>query len=157
MTAKAFVGLAYLSDVDVPAANSRKPRQHIGVTGALELWLNIGHDAWASLDVAYADTRETLAVRSRLGYRVLPTLSLGIETALNRSDLAGQVQIEPGADQPLANGRLGAFARYEWFGGEISASGGLSADMAGTIKPDNPDDSLHRPAIYGTVNWILQF
>ena len=54
----------------------------------------------------------------------------------------------------IGNARIGAFVRYEWFGGEISASGGLAGDISG----DHGNlDLLQRPAAYGTLNWIIQF
>jgi hypothetical protein len=154
LTAKAFVGWAYLSDLDVISANDRRTRIKHGLKGALELWLNLGESGWTSLDVSFADTRDTASVRSRLGYRILPTVSLGVETAMNHTNLAGQVQIEPGNRPPIGNGRVGAFARYEWFGGEISASAGVAGDVPADVETSVV---VQTPSVYGTVNWILQF
>lgn len=154
LTAKAFIGWAILTDLDVPSANVRIPKFQNGVKGALELWLNLGPNAWTSLDLNYADTRETWSVRSRVGYRVLPTVSLGVEGVINHANLAGQVQINSKTPQPLGNIRVGAFARYEWFGGEISASGGLTGDTGEDL---GSTDLLRKPSAYGTVNWITQF
>ena len=154
LTAKAFVGWAMLSDLDVPSATVRKAKFTTGFKTALELWLNLGSQGWTSLDVAYADTRETWSVRSRVGYRVLPTVSLGLEDIVNHSSLTGQVQINRSSDRLIGNARVGAFARYEWFGGEISASGGLTGDIQGDL---GNIDLLQHPAAYGTLNWIIQF
>ena len=41
--------------------------------------------------------------------------------------------------------RIGGFARYEWVGGEVSASGGFSTDLVKRYDP------------YVTVNYIHQF
>ena len=43
------------------------------------------------------------------------------------------------------SGRGGGFARYEWLGGEMSVSGGISGDIE---RPRNP---------YGTVMYLMRF
>ena len=154
LTAKAFAGWAILSDLDVPSATVRKARFNTGFKTALELWLNLGSQAWTSLDLAYADTRQTWSIRSRIGYRMLPTVSVGLEGIVNHSSLVGQVQINKVTEQLAGNARVGAFVRYEWFGGEISASGGLTGDINGDL---GNLDLLQRPSPYGTLNWIIQF
>lgn len=155
LTAKAFLGYAFLSqDFEVPAARLRTTRVDAGLKGALELWLNIGKDGWASLDANYADTRATWSVRSRFGYRVLPTLSVGPEAIFNHTDLTGEVEASTGASFK-GNPRIGAFVRYEWFGGEISASGGYSGDWIEQSR--GTTDVLHDPQLYGTLNLIVQF
>jgi hypothetical protein len=154
LTAKVFAGAAMLGDLTVLSAKSQRPQTSLGVKGAVELWLNLGDDAFTSLDVTYADTRNTASLRSRTGYRILPTVSVGAEVAINHSNLAGQVQIVAGAPRELGNVRLGGFARYEWFGGEVSASVGLTGDVAEDLVLDN---ALKRPQAYGTANWIVQF
>lgn len=157
LTAKGFVGWALLSDIDVPSAHVRTTRLHDGVKGAVELWLNIGPQAWTSLDLNYADTRDTWSLRSRLGVRVLPTVSVGVEGTVNHASLAGQVQVNTAAPELLGNTRAGAFVRYEWFGGEISASGGLTGELTRSRTETNNIDLLHRPSAYGTLNFIVQF
>lgn len=74
----------------------------------------------------------TFSVRSRYGYRVLRTLSVGPEAGIN-------------GNNEHINGRAGLFARYDWAGGEISVSAGVSGDIA---EPANP---------YGTVNFMRRF
>jgi hypothetical protein len=49
----------------------------------------------------------------------------------------------------LSESRGGAFLRYEWDGGEISAAGGLSGDFSGVASGEADP--------YATVNWITQF
>jgi Cellulose biosynthesis protein BcsS len=154
LTAKVFFGLAMLKDLDVPAANVRRQRFQTGFKTALELWLNLGSQGWTSFDVSYADTRETASVRSRLGYRVLPTVSVGAEGVLNHASLKGQVQIDAASDRVVGNIRTGLFVRYEWFGGEISASGGITGDIRESL---DEIDLLKRPSAYGTLNLIVQF
>jgi hypothetical protein len=154
LTAKAFFGWAVLKDLDVPSARVRTQRFQTGFKAALELWLNLGSQAWTSLDVSYADTRETASIRSRTGYRILPTVSAGVEAVLNHASLKGQVQIDATSDRVVGNARTGLFVRYEWFGGEISASGGVTGDIRESL---DEIDLLKRPSAYGTLNLIVQF
>ena len=157
LTAKAFFGWALLNEqFVVPAASRSTALADDGAKGAVELWLNLGSEAWTSLDANYADTRQTWSVRSRTGYRVLPTLSTGVEAIFNHTDITGQVQ-QSAAARFQGNTRVGGFVRYEWFGGEISASGGLSGDWIEGQGKAGGTDLLHAPEVYGTVNWIVQF
>jgi len=148
LTAKAFVGYAGLQ-TDLRSKDQRRHETVSGLKGALELWLNIGSDAWASVDLSYAETRETASVRMRLGYRVIPTISVGPELVVNHAKMFDTVQ-----EQRVNEGRLGLFARYEWFGGEISGSAGVSGDAGSTLEET---DLLRAAAAYGTINWIVQF
>jgi hypothetical protein len=157
LTAKGFVGWAVLSDIDVPSAQVRRAAIHDGIKGAVELWLNLGSQAWTSLDLNYADTRDTWSVRSRTGYRILPTVSAGVELNVNHANLAGQVQVNAAAPELMGTTRAGGFVRYEWFGGEISASGGLTGELTRSRSDPTAIDPLHRPSAYGTLNFIMQF
>jgi hypothetical protein len=157
LTAKAFVGAAFLkNDFAASARGFSRSEMDYGVKGAIELWLNMGPTAWGSLDVSYADTRATFSARARAGYRVLPAISIGVEGILNRSDLTGQVQ---GNDEFRLHGntRTGVFVRAEWFGGEVSASGGISGDLLEDKGNGGQFDVLHQPKTYGTLNWIVQY
>jgi len=148
LTAKAFVGYAGLQ-TEWRSNAQRRHETVSGLKGALELWLNIGSDAWASADLSYADTRDTASVRVRAGYRVIPTISVGPELVVNHAKMYDTVQ-----EQRVNEGRLGLFARYEWFGGEISGSAGVSADVGSNLEET---DLLRAAAAYGTINWIVQF
>lgn len=133
LTAKAFVGAAYISHSIGPFdPDNEVQTAEWGVKGGVELWLNIGETAWTSLDSSYTTAHDTFSVRSRFGYRVLPTLSIGPEAGIN-------------GNAEDTSGRGGLFARYDYLGGEISASGGVSGDIA---DPANP---------YATVNWMTRF
>jgi hypothetical protein len=155
LTAKIFAGWALLDQTfKVPSLGFGGQRIVNGPKGALELWLNLGDRAWTSLDVGYADTRATWSARSRTGYRVLPTLSVGFEAAFNRTDLTGEVEISKKFTIE-GNNRLGGFARYEWFGGEISASGGVGGDWID--HSNGATNLLHKPSAYGTLNVIKQY
>lgn len=155
LTAKAFVGVSLsghtvtdlVQPLGIPVAPDEAPihGQEIGIKTALELWLNIGSRAWSSLDLTWTQAHDTYAARFRAAWRAWPTVSLGVEAIVNgdrRHDI-GRLVAEP--DLAHVEKRGGAFARYEWFGGEISLAGGISAA---------PDDGL-KP--YATLNWITQF
>lgn len=157
LTAKAFVGAAFLKNDYAASAHGFSRSELIyGAKGAVELWLNMGPSGWGSFDVSFADTRATFSARARAGYRVLPSISIGVEGILNRSDLTGQVQ---GSDEFRLHGntRAGVFVRAEWFGGEVSASGGVSGDVVETTGQGGQLDLLHQPTTYGTLNWIVQY
>lgn len=144
LTAKAFAGYAALQ-TEQNAPGYRSAELRTGFKGALELWLNIGTEAWASADVSYADTRQAASARVRAGYRLVPTLSVGAEAVLNHANMFDTVY-----NRTVNDGRAGLFARYEWFGGEISASGGVATEV-------QQSDPLRGTSAYGTVNWIVQF
>lgn len=141
LTAKVFVGAAYLDHQIGP----RDPVNQVqgaawGIKSGVELWLNMGANAWGSLDLNYTTAHDTFAARSRFGYRVLPTVSLGPEFGVN-----GHFKSHRDGDLQYARGRAGAFARYEWAGGEVSASGGVTANIDEDITP------------YLTVNWMTRY
>jgi hypothetical protein len=143
VTVKAFAGLAvaqYRLEPDDPETTIRGPG--VGAKGALETWWTITDRAWSSLDVSWSTLHDSYAARARLGWRFLPAVSAGLEAgaAGNReSDIA----------------RAGGFIRYEWTGGEISASGGLSSDRlwqgAGRASLTQSN------APFATVSWLARF
>jgi len=141
LTAKVFIGAAYSSHQIGPKDPDNKVQgAEWGVKGGVELWLNLGEDAWASVDYFYSTAHDTYSGRARFGYRVLPTLSIGPEAGIN-----GHIQNSGGDDLAYSRGRAGVFARYEWAGGEISGSGGISADIDEDTTP------------YVTLNWMSRF
>jgi len=155
LTAKVFGGWSFLDDtITVPFYGARGIHSASGMKGALELWLNLGAKGWTSLDANYADTQQTWSVRSRVGYRVLPTVSIGAEGVFNAIDRNGLVAQSVPVASAVGDLRVGGFVRYEWFGGEISASGGVSSFEEVGAKAT---DLLHDPAIYGTLNFIVQY
>jgi hypothetical protein len=128
----------------------------------MQLWLNIGDEAWASLDVAASDAHDTRSLRTRFGYRIVPTLSLGLEGKINvdaqgdcelgnDSSKACRGQYKESDDVTLLSySRAGVFARYEWATGEISVS-------AGALGRGFIHDAASDPTPYVTVNWLTQF
>lgn len=137
LTAKAFAGASMVShDFGKQISDNAVQGMAFGATGGLEFWLNLGNSGWTSLDLLYTTAHGTGSTRWRGGWRVLPTLSIGPEVRYDRND-------EGDAS------RVGAFARYDWFGGEIS----VSAGYAGTITDVAGDDL--QP--YATINLLSQF
>lgn len=153
LTAKAFVGIASLThDVD-PGVTSALAviGEDYGAKGALELWLNLGSSAWASLDASWTAAHETYGARLRAGHRFTPALSAGLEAALNGHAVeTGATNLLP-HERPKPSGRAGLFARYEWSGGEVSLSAGLAGNTFEVADDLELDDG------YATVNWLTRY
>ncbi len=158
LTAKAFAGISAIDHVitpgdPIPSGGLLTQGLDYGVKGALELWLNLGSEAWTSLDTSWTSAHQTYAGRWRLGYRVLPTVSLGLEAGINGNALRGQRLLEDGSlrEALRPQTRAGLFARYEWNGGEISISGGVANSAYDFGRTDGFDE------LYGTANWLMRF
>lgn len=162
LTTKAFAGIAAI-DHSLHAAgtvhvatDNLNPAvgQEYGFKGSLELWLNLGSDAWTSLDLSYTTAHQSYAGRWRLGYRILPTVSVGMEAGVNGNHLDYIEETSPGnvrRRHVSPQARAGLFARYEWHSGEISLSGGLAN---GAYEFGGVDGFDH---VYGTLNWLTRF
>ena len=154
-TFKAFVGVAliehHLGTIKCANANCGLDRgagselvhgSDWGPKASFEIWLNIGSDAFASFDASYTTAHETFSSHTRLGYRVLPNISAGLEAAVNsnaRNNFLGQNS---------ADYRGGAFVRYEWSTGEVAASAGFTTGDIGNVSENS---------LYGTLNWATHF
>ncbi|HPG89460.1 MAG TPA: cellulose biosynthesis protein BcsS [Hyphomicrobium sp.] len=137
LTAKAFAGASMVShSFGNQISDNAVQGMAFGATGGLEFWLNLGNDGWTSLDLLYTTAHGTGSARWRAGWRVIPTLSIGPEVRHDRND-------EGDAS------RVGAFARYDWVGGEISVAAGISGTIA-----DVKGDELQP---YATLNLLTQF
>lgn len=137
LTAKAFVGATFIShSFSQRDPNNAVVGQDVGVKGVVELWLNLGPNAWTSLDLSYTTAHDTSSARWRAGWRVLPHLSIGPEARFD------------GNAETYA-GRGGLFARYDWNGGEISLAGGVAGSVASHLTEDL--------APYATINLLLQY
>lgn len=168
LTAKAFVGASVIGHEIELGDEVVGFGDEVGVKGVVELWLNIGERGWGSLDMWWSSAHDTRAARARLGYRVWPQLSIGLEAGLNvdaegecritgkKSAGCGHVVISDTGmvERDLARaklldyGRAGAFVRYEWGWSELSVSAGVLKDTF-----SDKDDV----APYVTVNWLAQF
>lgn len=145
LTAKAFAGVSIIThDVEpaglfaLPDTENEVQGSELGVKGVVELWLDTGSWNWNSFDVGYTEAHETGSARMRNGFRLYPQFSAGAETILDMNAEHRQ-------------GRAGLFLRYEWRGGEVSASGGVSGDLP------NPETLEFPTSPYGAVNWISHF
>lgn len=137
LTAKAFVGLIGIEHDVAPFDPDNPVRgQKLGPKIATELWLNMGTDAWSSLDLSWTTAFNTAAARLRTGYRIYDDVSLGVEGGINAND--------QGEDA-----RIGLFTRYAWDGGEISVASGFSGRFLEDAQ------ALRDP--YVTANWLTQF
>ena len=136
------VTLKALGGVTVTDRHARDPQlalegTDLGGKGVLEAWWTITDQAWASADVSWSSAQMDYGSRVRLGWRLWPELSAGLEggsTGTWERDIA----------------RVGAFLRYEWIVGEVSISGGLAAEGSGTERggPSGP---------FGTVSLLTRF
>lgn len=124
-TARMPVVLA--ADVDHPTLGSR-----MGLKLAVETWYSFGNWGYLQLDGSWTSISLKLNARGRGGYRLTPGLSIGPEVAAFGND-------------DHISGRLGAFARYEWTGGEVSVSAGVAGD----------GDAVSGP--YGSLGVSLRF
>ena len=114
VTLKAFAGVAYL-DHNINDVEAAVRGAAWGGKAVLEAWWTITDQAWASADLAWGSLHTSYGSRLRLGWRLLPELSVGPEAGA-----AGNID----GDRI----RAGGFVRYEWTRGEVSFSGGVTHD-----------------------------
>lgn len=158
LTAKAFVGVTQIDHAIAPVdPGNRVNGSQFGVKGTVELWLDIADDWYASLDGSYTTAHETRNARLRIGHRLQPNFSIGLEARLNQ-DAQADFKLSDEEDavfrqEPLDYALIGVFGRYEWSMGEVSASIGLNAsDVETTISNGDSD-----PTVYGTINTLFRF
>ncbi len=142
-TVKLFGGLAFANH-----ATWEGPYAHSGGKGVLETWWTISDRAWASADVAVSSTRinppsNDYGSRVRLGWRLWPELSVGLE-----GGAGGPIDATPA---PPDTARIGGFLRYEWAAGEVSVSGGLA------FKEPVPGVHDDGPGAFATVSLLTRF
>ena len=138
LTLKLYAGaVAARHAIDPFDAEAEVQGPGVGGKVAVETWWTISDMAWSSLDVSYATLHESYAGRLRLGWRVVPVLSAGVEAAAD-GNIDGR------------SGRIGGFLRYEWAQGEVSASGGLMTDWADIERIDARGG-------YATISWLNRF
>lgn len=86
-----------------------------GFKGALESWLDLDNKAFLQTDLSWSQPFEAYGSRIRAGWRLTPALSTGLEAGAH-----GNANHDAG--------RIGAFLRFEWTAGEISASVGAAGN-----------------------------
>ncbi len=137
LTAKAFVGATAIEH-DISPNDPENPVSGLayGPKAVGELWLNMGANAWSSVDANWTSAHQTYAGRVRTGYRILEGVSLGAEARVDGNAL----------DKDM---RGGLFVRYEWVGGEVSLAGGVAGRFL-----ENATDMTDP---YVTLNWLMQY
>jgi hypothetical protein len=136
VTLKAFAGLTAV-DHRSDEPTSLPVGIEVGGKGVAEVWWNVSDRLWTSADLSWSSTPSIYGGRLRLGWRLWPELSSGLE-----GGAAGT------ADGDIA--RVGGFLRYEWATGEVSLSGGLAMD--------GPNSDWEGPAgPFGTVSVLTRF
>lgn len=104
---------------------------------ALEAWWNVTDQAWLSTDVSWSSLDTAYSSRVRLGWRLGPAFSAGLE-----GGAAGALETDVA--------RVGGFVRYEWASGEVSVSGGLAGEGPGSGLAD-----VHGP--FATLGVLTRF
>jgi hypothetical protein len=143
LTLKLFGGLTggdrLISPAD-PAA--RIHGAGLGGKVVAEGWWNLGDQAWTAVDLSWASLYQSYGGRVRLGWRVIPELSAGVE--------AGAVG---NLDCDIV--RAGALLRYELASGEISVTGGVSNDrlLAGGASPNAAASGTP----FAMLSWLTRF
>lgn len=164
LTAKGFIGASIIShDIAPLDTETVAIGDEVGVKGVIELWLNIGEHGWGSLDLSWTSAHNTRTARARIGYRLWPKLSVGLEGGINvdsqgecRMSMSGASGCKTVYDEAVDSAelldyaRVGTFARYEWGRSELSLSSGVLGDTFG-------GDGTEEIAPYVTVNWLTQF
>lgn len=137
LTAKGFVGASAIGH-DITPLDPSNPVQGLdyGPKVVLELWLNMGPDAWSSVDLNWTSAHQTYAAQARTGYRVLDEVSVGVEARIDGNALD-------------KDARGGAFVRYEWQGGEISIAGGVAGQFF--------EDAMSMTTPCATATWLMQY
>ncbi len=154
---KIFVGMSAI-DHNLPNFDGFQVvnGEDIGLRVQAELWINLSKKSWASFDVSWTQAHNTRSARIRTGYRLFPRLSVGVENSFHSDNQTfcivreNEVCTELSETQALQralldNSRVGAFARYDWDGGEISATFGLAGY-------DRPQEQF-----FGKLHYLMQF
>jgi Cellulose biosynthesis protein BcsS len=144
VTLKVFAGLT-AADSQVKPDDPETSIRGLGFGGkvAVETWWNIGDQAWTAVDLSWGSLYQSYAARTRLGWRFMPALSVGLE--------AGAVG---NLDCDIV--RVGAFVRYELASGEISISGGASNDK---LRDGSSGllGATQASAPFVTLSWLTRF
>jgi len=106
--------------------------ERIGLKFALETWTRLADWGFVQADLAWSQPTDSYSGRLRMGYRINQSWSAGPELAAFGNLIPDE-------------GRLGAFARFEWERGEVSVSAGTTHNSVGSEEA------------YATVSALLRF
>ena len=138
LTIKAYGGVAYSNESWLQdGLDDGSPGSAFAAKVLVESWLNLTPMSFAQLDAGWTSLRDTITARARLGYRITPSLSLGLEAGYWSN-------VDAESDAGVTAWRYGGFVRYEWGSGEISLSAGGADDSYATH-------------FYATANALLRF
>ncbi len=104
----------------------------ISIKAALETWISFGNTGFLQTDINWSEAFSAYGGRLRAGYRINPAFSTGLELAAH-----GNINHDAG--------RAGAFLRFEWTQGEISASAGVAGNQNEITGP------------YGSISALFRF
>jgi hypothetical protein len=152
LTLKAFAGV---TGADFRPEDQLAAPQGAGLggKGVVEAWWNVTDLVWTSADlywgwtsdvVAWNSTHSVYSGRVRLGWRLWPELSAGLEGGA----VGARLHDDPADTADPDAARLGGFVRYEWATGELSISGGLAIDEPGGDRQFGS---------FGTVSVLTRF
>ena len=117
LTVKVFTGASWIDHVVRPPDPAFEDDGRLGIKGAIETWWNLSERVFLKLDGTVAqyfagDTSFTEgAVRSSLGFRIIPNVQIGPEAGFT-------------ARPELVTREAGGFVRYEWAEGALALSSG---------------------------------
>ncbi|MEZ5855611.1 MAG: cellulose biosynthesis protein BcsS [Hyphomicrobiaceae bacterium] len=103
-----------------------------GFKGVIETWLALDEWGFLQTDLSWSEPQSRFSGRTRLGYRLNRSWSVGPEAALY-------------GDADYASGRVGGFVRLEGALGEVSVSAGLAGDREGADGG------------YGSISALMRF
>jgi len=115
-TLKGYAGIAW-EDHDLSPAdpgNSVNGAEAAAI-GQVEIWRNLGTRGFASLDASYLGAYDGYYLQGRLGRRIKPRVSAGLEAAAL-------------GNKEYDSGRGGAFLRFHLGELDLTVSGGVSGD-----------------------------
>ena len=136
LTIKVFGG-AMLANHDAVSPFSGLDGMGLGAKGVVETWWNVTDRIWLNTDLAYGTLHDTYMTRMRLGWRYTSQLSFGVEGGASGS-----------LETDIA--RMGLVLRYEWAGGEVSASAGIAREGFDILWDDTT-------GAYATVSVLARF
>jgi Cellulose biosynthesis protein BcsS len=130
LTLKAFAGASFVVDAVSPVdPYATWTGTFEGAKVVVEAWYNINPSLWTAIDLDYATIAHSYRARARIGWRVLPHWSIGLDAGARRFRDTGARLIGDGYENVIAV-RIGGLLRYDWDGGEVSLTVGHTFDHA---------------------------
>lgn len=142
-TLKAFAGVTGYADILSPRdAAAPWGQARFGPKLVLESWTTLSPRTWLALDASWTSLEDAYWTRARLGFRLMPSLSLGLEAGQSGAHGAGAA-------------RAGGFLRVEWASGEASLAGGVAGEASGPTSAPHVAGGAFAP--YATLLVLQRF